>query len=305
MTATPPSPNAAAAATAAAAAPAPVVDAHHHLWDLKIRAQDWLRAPELKPIWRDFQLDELEPEARLAGVDQTILVQVAASTDETREFLAFAACNKLIGGVVGWLDLESDDPAARLAALRRGPGGQTLKGVRHLVQDEPDPDWLTRPSVRRGLHAVADAGLPYDLLVKPPQYAAALATVRALPELTFVLDHLGKPPITDDGASGPDPAWTAWLGEMAAEPNVVCKLSGMITEAHWSTWTVADLQPYADVALEAFAPERLIFGSDWPVCLLAGTYTEVANAARDLIAEFSESERSAVFGGTAARVYGL
>ena len=295
MTAIPPSPN--------PAAPAPVVDAHHHLWDLKIRAQEWLRAPELKPIWRDFQLDELEPEARLAGVDQTILVQVAPSTDETREFLAFAACNKLIGGVVGWLDLESADPAARIDALRRAPGGQTLKGIRHLVQDEPDPAWLTRPAVRNGLQAVADAGLPYDLLVKPAQYGAALSTVRALPDLTFVLDHLGKPPIADSHA--PDPAWTSWLSQMAAEPNVVCKLSGMVTEAHWATWTPADLQPYADVAIDAFGPQRLMFGSDWPVCVLAATYTEVANTTRDLLARLTDSDRAAVFGGTAARVYGL
>ena len=281
----------------------PTVDAHHHLWELKVRAQDWLRAPELKPIWRDFQLDELEPDARAAGVDKTILVQVAASADETREFLAFAACNKLIGGVVGWMDLTADDPAAQLTALRRGPGGQLLKGIRHLVQDEPDPDWLARVDVRRGLSAVAAAGLPYDLLVKPSQASAALDVVRALPELTFVLDHLGKPPIA--AGSGPDPAWETWLRDLAAEPNVVCKLSGMVTEADWSTWTVADLEPYADVALEAFGADRLMFGSDWPVCVLAGTYTEVFSTARRLTSGLSDAERAAVFGGTATRVYGL
>ena len=282
----------------------PTVDAHHHLWDLKIRAQEWLRAPELKPIWRDFPLSELEPEARTVGVDKTILVQVAASTDETREFLAFAACNKLIGGVVGWLDLEDEDPAARLDALRRGPGGHTLKGVRHLVQDELDPDWLSRPEVRRGLSAVAEAGLPYDLLVKQPQAVAALDTVRALPELTFVLDHLGKPPIATANPA-PDPAWETWLRTLAAEPNVVCKLSGMVTEAHWDTWTLADLEPYSDTALDAFGPDRLMFGSDWPVCVLAGTYTEVFNASRRLTSGLTEAERAAIFGGTAARVYGL
>jgi L-fuconolactonase len=281
------------------------VDAHHHLWDLKIRAQEWLRAPELKPIWRDFPLEELEPEARASGVDRTILVQVAASADETREFLAFAACHALIGGVVGWLDLTAENPAARLDALRNGPGGQTLVGIRHLVQDEPDPAWLGRPEVRRALHAIAAAGLPYDLLVRPSQAAAALDVVRAVPELTFVLDHLGKPPIAGPASASPDPQWLAWFRELAAEPNVVCKLSGMVTEADWNTWTIADLKPYADAALEAFGPDRLMFGSDWPVCLLAGTYTEVFEASRTLTDDLTETDRAAVFGGTATRVYGL
>jgi L-fuconolactonase len=288
------------------ATPTPTVDAHHHLWDLKIRAQEWLRAPELKPIWRDFPLEELEPEARAVGVEKTVLVQVAASVEETREFLAFAACNKLIGGVVGWLALDGADPVAQLDAVRRGPGGQLLRGIRHLVQDEPDPQWLARPEVRRGLKAVADAGLPYDLLVRPTQAAAGLDAVRALPELTFVLDHLGKPPIATAALSSAEgAAWAAWIRELAAEPNVVCKLSGMVTEAHWETWTVADLRPYAEVALEAFGPDRLMFGSDWPVCLLAGTYTEVIGAARELTDGLNEAERAALFGGTATRVYRL
>ena len=289
------------------ATPTPTVDAHHHLWDLKIRAQEWLRAPELKPIWRDFDLRDLEPEARAAGVDKTVLVQVAASVEETKEFLAFAACNELIGGVVGWTDLTGEDPAGQLAALREGPGGQTLRGIRHLVEGEPDPAWLARPEVRNGLRAVAAAGLSYDLLVNPLQATAALHVVRAIPELTFVLDHLGKPNIaagTTEG-SAPDAHWSAWIHELAAEPNVVCKLSGMVTEAHWSTWTVTDLRPYADVALDAFGPDRLMFGSDWPVCLLAGTYAEVFSTARQLTDLLSEEERAAVFGGTAERVYRL
>jgi L-fuconolactonase len=289
------------------ATPTPTVDAHQHLWDLKIRAQEWLRAPELKPIWRDYDLHDLEPEAREAGVDKTVLVQVAASVEETREFLAFAACNKLIGGVVGWLDLAGPDPAGQLAALREAPGGQSLRGIRHLVEGEPDPAWLARPEVRGGLKAVADAGLPYDLLVNPLQATAALNAVRALPELTFVLDHLGKPDIAATAAEGsvPDAHWSAWIHQLAAEPNVVCKLSGMVTEAHWTTWTVTDLRPYADVALDAFGPDRLMFGSDWPVCLLAGTYTEVFGTARQLTDLLSEDERAAVFGGTAVRVYRL
>lgn len=277
------------------------VDAHHHLWDLKVRAQEWLRAPELKPIWRDFTLDQLEPEARGHGVDKTVLVQVAASTDETRELLAYAACTPLIAGVVGWMDLTREGAEEHLAHLVHSAGGQTLRGIRHLVQDEQDPNWLDRPDVRRSLAAVADAGLAYDLLIRPKQAEAALRAVRDLPQLTFVLDHLGKPEI----ASGAREPWSTWIRDMAAQPNVVCKLSGMVTEAHWDTWTTADLRPYADTALEAFGAGRTMFGSDWPVCLLAATYSEVYDTAADLVSGLSDTEREAVFGGTATRVYRL
>ena len=277
------------------------VDAHHHLWDLHVRAHEWLRAPDFKPIWRDFGLEELEAQARDRGVDKTILVQVAASADETREFLAYAACTTLIAGVVGWMDLTVDDPAEDLARIRSAAGGQRLVGIRHLVQDEPDPDWLDRPEVRRGIGAVGAAGLPYDILVRAPQAQAALRLVRESPDQVFVLDHLGKPPI----AEGELEPWAGWIQAMAAQPNVVCKLSGLVTEADWGTWTVPDLRPYADVALEAFGPDRLMFGSDWPVCVLAGSYGEVFQAATDLTAELSTAERAAVFGGTATRVYGI
>jgi L-fuconolactonase len=282
------------------------VDAHHHLWDLKVRAQEWLRAPELKPIWRDFTLEHLEPEARGHGVDKTVLVQVAASTDETKEFLAYAACTPLIAGVVGWMDLARDAPEAYLAELAHAPGGQMLRGIRHLVQDEQDPDWLDRPDVRRSLAAVAAAGLPFDLLVRHrPQADPALRLVREVPELTFVLDHLGKPDI----AAGPDSAafasWAAWIRALAAEPNIECKLSGMVTEAHWDTWTVADLRPYAETVLDAFGAERVMFGSDWPVCMLAATYSEVFDATNALVGGLSETERAAVLGDTATRVYRL
>jgi L-fuconolactonase len=277
------------------------VDAHHHLWDLHVRAHEWLRAPEYKPIWRDFGLEELEAQARACGVDKTILVQVAASADETREFLAYAACTRLIAGVVGWMDLTAPGPAEQLARIRGGAGGQRLVGVRHLVQDEPDPAWLDRAEVRAGLAAVGAAGLPYDLLVRPAQAEAALRAVRDLPDQVFVLDHLGKPPI----AAGELEPWADWIRDMAAEPHVVCKLSGLVTEADWGTWTVPDLRPYTEIALEAFGPDRIMFGSDWPVCVLAGSYDEVFHAATDLTAQLGAAEREAVFGGTATRVYGI
>lgn len=234
-------------------------------------------------------------------MDRTVLVQVAASTDETCEFLAYAACTPLIAGVVGWMDLTAPNPAQSLEYLGHAPGGGMLRGIRHLVQDEPDPEWLDRADVRRALAAVAERGLVYDLLVRPPQAQAALRTVRALPELTFVLDHLGKPPI----ASGELEPWAGWIRELAAEPNVVCKLSGMVTEALWDSWTVADLRPYAEIAFEAFGADRMMFGSDWPVCNLAATYTEVFDAAVLLGSGLDEAEREAVFAGTATRIYRL
>lgn len=277
------------------------VDAHHHLWDLGRREQAWLDAPQLEPIRRSFALADFAAASAARGVDRSILVQVLADARETFEFLALAAGSPLVAGVVGWVDLTAPDVARELARLRGGPGGDRLVGIRHLVQGEADPRWLCRAEVRRGLAAVAEAGLCYDLLTLPHQLPAAIETVRALPRLTFVLDHLSKPPI----ASGAVEPWAASLRELAAEPNVFCKLSGMVTEADQDSWTVADLRPYAETALEAFGPSRLMFGSDWPVCLVAASYDRVFDAARELTAGLSDTERDEVFGGAAARAYRL
>jgi len=270
------------------------VDAHHHLWDVAAREHAWLDTSATAPIRKTFTVADLEAVARAVGIERTVLVQVLASVDETREFLAVAQSSPLIAGVVGWVDLTGPGVADQLAEL---PG---LVGIRHLVQGEPDPGWLNRPEVRRGLRAVAAAGLCFDLLTLPHQLPAAIDTVRALPELTFVLDHLSKPPI----ASGQLEPWASPLRELAAEPNVVAKLSGLVTEAG-PAWEPAALRPYVDVALEAFGPRRLMFGSDWPVCLLAADYAEWADAAAGLVAELSPAEREEIFGGTASRVYAL
>lgn len=270
------------------------VDAHHHLWDVGAREHEWLAGSSMKPLRKTFTVDDLATQARGAVIDRTVLVQVLPSVDETREFLATAEKTPLVGGVVGWVDLTAPDVAGTLASL---PG---LAGVRHLVQSEPDPDWLTRPDVRRGLRAIGAAGLCFDLLTLPHQLPAAIDTVRSLPGQTFVLDHLSKPPI----ASGELEPWASLLRELAAEPNVVAKLSGLVTEAG-PDWTVAGLRPYVDLALEVFGPRRLMFGSDWPVCLLAAGYVEWADAAADLTGQLSPGERDEIFGGTACRVYGL
>ncbi|MGP4043567.1 amidohydrolase family protein [Streptomyces sp. 2A115] len=277
------------------------VDAHHHVWDLSVRDQDWITGPELAPLRRNFGIADLEPEARAAGVTRTVLVQTITVAEETPEFLALAEESELIGGVVGWTDLTSPEVADELARLRELPGGRYLKGIRHQVQGEPDPEWLLREDVRRGLAAVAAAGLVHDLVVLPHQLPACVKAAEHHPGLTFVLDHLGKPPI----ASGEREPWTTDIRAFAALPNTVCKLSGMVTEADLKGWRASDLEPYADTVLDFFGPGRIMFGSDWPVCTLAASYAEVAHTTSLLTEKLSESEREEVFAGTATRVYRL
>ncbi|HVK24555.1 MAG TPA: amidohydrolase family protein [Actinokineospora sp.] len=278
-----------------------IIDAHHHVWDLSVRDQSWISGPDLAPLRRDFTIADLEPVAAAAGVTAAILVQTITVPEETPEFLAMAAASPLIAGVVGWVDLTAPDVGDRLAELWSADGGASLVGIRHQVQAESDPDWLTRPNVLRGLATVADAGLAYDLLVLPHQLPAATRAAAMVPGLTFVLDHLGKPPIAD----GDTEPWASAVSELASLPNTVCKLSGMVTEADWGKWTVDDLRPYFDVVLDAFGPDRLMFGSDWPVSTLAASYAEVVAAAGELTANLSQSEQAAIFAGTATRVYQL
>ncbi|GHK03830.1 amidohydrolase family protein [Streptomyces sp. NPDC003753] len=277
------------------------VDAHHHVWDLSVRDQDWIRGPELEPIRRSFTIADLERLARPVGVDRTVLVQTVTVAEETPEFLALADRNEIVAGVVGWTDLTSPDVADTLARLRELPGGSYLRGIRHQVQGEADPEWLLRPDVRRGLAAVADAGLVYDLLVLPHQLPACVKAAQSLPALTFVLDHLGKPPI----ASGTLEPWASRIRALAALPNTVCKLSGMVTEADWKTWRVEDLRPCTDTVLDAFGPSRLMFGSDWPVCTLAASYADVSDTAAVLTQGLRDDERHQIFEDTATRVYRL
>ncbi|MFF8653062.1 amidohydrolase family protein [Streptomyces huasconensis] len=278
-----------------------LVDAHHHVWNLSVWDQEWIIGDALAPLRRDFSLADLAPEAHAAGVGATVLVQTVAVAQETSEFLALAADSDLVAGVVGWTDLTRPGVADALARLRELPGGRHLVGIRHQVQSEPDPAWLLRPDVHRGLAALADAGLAYDLVVRPHQLPACTEAAARLPELSFVLDHLGKPPIVS-GALEP---WASAVRAFAARPNTVCKLSGMVTEADHTTWTVDGLRPYADTVLDAFGPERLMFGSDWPVSTLAAHYAEVPDTARLLTWGLAPHEREEVFGGTARRVYGL
>jgi len=278
-----------------------IVDAHHHLWDLAVRPQDWLAPDRLAPIRRTFSVDDLAAVTGAAGVSATVVVQAIPVAAETPELLAVAATSELIVGVVGWVDLTDAAAGDQIAELRAGPGGDRLVSIRHPVQSEADPGWLARADVRRGLRAVADAGLAYDLLVTAVQLPAAVAVVRDLPELRFVLDHLAKPLI----AAGELEPWAHDLRELAAADNVAAKISGLITEADWAQWTVADLAPYVQVALAAFGPERLMFGSDWPVSLLAGEYGRWLDTARELVAELSPVEQDRFFAGSAREWYRL
>lgn len=275
------------------------VDAHHHVWDPAAADYPWM-TDELVAIRRTFDLDDLRPLLPAAGIDRTVLVQARSTVEETRELLALATGDP-VAGVVGWVDLTATHVATEIAALLSGPGGNRLVGVRHQVEDEPDAAWLERGEVRRGLRAVAEAGLAYDLLVRTRELPSALATVEALPDLRFVIDHAAKPPI----ASRELGDWRRLLEPFGALPNVACKLSGLVTEADWEHWTPDDLRPVADAVLEIFGPERTIFGSDWPVCLLAADYGRVAETARQLVSGLSDAERSHVFGRTAARWYRL
>lgn len=276
------------------------VDAHHHVWDLSVREQSWMAGPELDPIRRSFSIGDLVPHAQAAGVDSTVLVQTVGVLAETHEFLEVAAGTELVAGVVGWVDLTDPAVADTLAALRERPDGGWLKGIRHQVHDEPDPEWLNRPDVRRGLAAVAEAGLAYDLLTRTPHLPAAVATARALPELRFVVDHISKPEI-----GGPLEPWATGVRHLAALPNVTCKLSGMVTEASWTDWTPDDLRPYAGIVIDAFGPDRVMFGSDWPVCLLAATYDQVVTTTETLTANLTPAERTHIFSTTARQTYHL
>jgi L-fuconolactonase len=280
-----------------------IVDAHHHLWDLA-RGYSWLDEPGLEPLRRSFGIDDLRAELRAAGVDRTVLVEAGrCAAGEVGEFLATADAAPEIAGVVGWVDLTDVALPESLAAYRERPDGRWLVGSRAQVQGERDLDYLGRTDVLRGLHAVAAAGLVYDLVVRVDQLPGCAEAARAVPELTFVLDHLGKPRIRA-GRAGLE-EWRERVAPLAVCANVACKLSGLVTEADHEEWTAAQLRPFVETALELFGVERALFGSDWPVCLLAASYGQVKEAFESALPPLSESERAQVFGGNAVRLYGL
>jgi L-fuconolactonase len=274
------------------------IDAHHHVWDLTVRDQPW--TAQLPALRRSFSVDDLRPCLSRHAIDATIVVQTVCVAEETPELLSLAAADPVIGGVVGWVDLTQPDPKAALALLRGRVGGEFLVGIRHQVQDEADPGFLARADVRRGLGAVADAGLVYELLVRPHQLEACVNVARSLPNLSFVLDHAGKP----DVARPPSADWVKAMESLATLPNVTVKLSGLISEAP-SSWTTEMLRPFTDVLVSRFGPQRIMFGSDWPVCLLRGNYDATIETSGCLTQDLHDDELELIFGGVAATVYGL
>jgi len=283
-----------------------IIDSHQHFWNPERFSYFWMEGEAVAPLRRPFLPADLAPLMRDAGVDATVLVQALMDVDETRWFLELANTTPWIAGVVGWVNLLDPRVGETLAGLTSRDDGDYLVGIRHMVQDEPDPNWLLQPQAIAGIREVGAQGLVYDLLLRPPQIAAGVKVSAQLPEVRFVVDHLAKPPI----ASGEIAAWARDMAPFAEMPHVWCKLSGMVTEANWQTWTVDDLVPYVAKVVEWFGEERLLFGSDWPVCTLAADYGAVKSAAEralDIVwgGELSSTARARIFGGNALEVYRL
>ncbi|HKU95158.1 MAG TPA: amidohydrolase family protein [Vineibacter sp.] len=279
----------------------PVIDAHQHFWDPARALYPWMADAALAPIRRAFGPDDLAPLLAANGVDASIVVQCRSSVEETEGFLAIAAATPFVAGVVGWVDLTDPDVGAQLDRLQRRHDGGKLVGIRHQVHDEVDADWLTRADVRRGLAAVFDRDLAYDLLVRSRELPAATLVARDFAHGRFVLDHVAKPPI----AAGFDQTWADRLAALAESPNVWCKISGLATEADWQDWDTARLQPYIAHAGRCFGADRLIYGSDWPVCLLAGSYDRIKAAADTCLAALGATTLDKARGANAVHAYRL
>jgi len=273
-----------------------IIDAHQHLWTA---GYAWLAEPSLAAIRRDYTVEDLRANLRAAGVDRTVLVEAGRGDDaETTEFLALADATPEIAGVTGWASLTDPKLADKLAGHRASPGGRLLVGIRDQIQAHPY-DHLDRADVRAGLATIAAAGLVNELVVRVPQLPSVARAAAALPESTFVLDHLGKPRVA--AGIGGLREWRELIAPVAAQPNVVAKVSGLVAEADWATWTVADLRPFVLSAVELFGTDRLMFGSDWPVCEVAATYTEVKDSIVDIIG----GTPADLFADTAIRTYRL
>ncbi|MFE4951937.1 amidohydrolase family protein [Leifsonia sp. NPDC056665] len=273
-----------------------VIDSHAHLWQRHRNPQPWIDPVSMAAIDRDFWIPELE--ADLPANSGAVVVQASNSLDESRDLLAAAATSPAILGVVGWVDLERD-VIDQVSSLLEAPGGEFLVGIRHLVHQDADPQWLGRESVGAGLDALGRIGLPFELVLNPSQLQLAAEVVASHQGTRFILDHLGKPPIR----SGSLDRWSEDLVSISSNSNVVAKLSGLTIEADWLTWIAEDLHPVVDVALHAFGPYRLLFGSDWPLVLLTGGRRLWATVLDGLLTSISENERAAIFADNAARTY--
>ena len=275
-----------------------IVDSHQHFWRVGRFEYPWL-SPELGVLYRHYLPEMLEPILKKQGVAKTILVQASNSLAETDWLLSLADQHQFIAGVVGWVDLTDSGMTEDLEVFSSNP---KFKGVRHLVESEPMEDWLARPEVIRGLQTLEKHDVSYDLLVHTRHLKHVKTVAEACPKMRLVVDHVAKPPIS----SGEVAEWAKWadaLREVAGYPNVSCKLSGLVTEANLTSWRVEDLRPFVEQALEFFGPGRMMFGSDWPVCLLAASYAQVLETFQLLLGELSDEERAMIFGGNATKFY--
>lgn len=276
------------------------IDAHQHFWQLGRKPFDyrWLDAPQMASIRRDYLPADLKPLVDRVHVDRTVFVQTQHNVEENRWVLGLAKEHPFIAGVVGWVDLASPACEEQVQEFKRFP---KFVGIRHITQDEPDDNFILRDDVLRGLQVLEKHSLPFDLLFYTRHLKHAATLAERLPNLPMVIDHLAKPQIKrrqfDD--------WLVDLRAAATHKNLYCKLSGMVTEADWKAWQPADLKPYVQAALELFGPDRLMFGSDWPVCELAASYDRVYYALVEALGPVSDAERQAIFGVTAARYYRL
>lgn len=273
------------------------IDAHQHFWHFDPEEYEWIDDRKAA-IRRDFGPEELKPLLEARGLDGSVAVQARQSVEETEALLRIADEHDFVRGVVGWVDLASEDAPAQLKRFKAHP---RFKGVRHVAQDEPDDRFLVRPDFVRGIALLEDFDLAYDILIFPRQLPAAVELVGKFPRHRFVLDHIAKPPIASHALE----PWAAQVWMLAEHDNVYCKLSGMVTEASWEDWLPEHFHPYLEVVFDAFSPERLMIGSDWPVCTLAGRYERVMDIVLDYIAERPEAEKDAILGGNAAEFYKL
>jgi L-fuconolactonase len=277
------------------------IDSHHHIWDLKVRPQTWMQGDELKPISRTILMNELEPELEKASIDYTVVVQTVPLVDETPELLDLSIAHPKVCAVVGWLDLESEDIRPQLEKYLDHPVGKKLVSIRDIAQDKPDPNWLMREDVIKNIHRIGEYGLTFDILTKPNQLAAAVEMVKLSPNNIFVLDHISKPYIAKNIIE----PWADQIREIASHENVSVKVSGLFTEANWSDWNNQTFLPYFDQILKSFTPSRMMFGSDWPVCLLAATYSQTINLMEELTMQFTKTEQDSFWSGTAKQFYRL
>lgn len=273
------------------------IDAHQHFWKYNSRDYGWM-SEEQAALRRDYLPPDLLPLLRESGFDGSVVVQARQLFEETEWLVDLAERHDFIKAVVGWVDLCSDEVDGQLAACARH---EKVRGVRHVLQDEPDDEFMLRPDFQRGVSRLAQYGLRYDLLILPRHLANAIELVSRFPEQPFVIDHIAKPDIKG-GILVP---WRELMLRIGEFPNVTCKLSSLVSVADWNRWKPADFVPYLDTVVEAFGPERLMIGSDWPVCTSAGSYGEVMAALAGYVAQFDEESQRGIYGANCARFYGI